>query len=208
MFGEQAGHRCQNLNLPNCCGNDQKRREKRTLHAALNERGCQELLALLADSTPVGWAGICQGGLSWPGPGRCILIPSAPLGSRCPQQCRLQATTGTDGSARRTRLRTCNGGSCHQWAVETLLGLIRGCSVKGAGGRLNDHPSDSALSPGFLDWWGQTRVNVMFHSFFPWAWGLRTAVSQGASSCGQARVNTHPETPADLKKPGSSTLKS
>lgn len=149
-----------------------------------------------------------QGGLSWPGPGRCVLIPSAPLGSRCPQQCRLQATMGTDGSARRTRLRTCNGGSCHQWAVETLLGLIRGCLVKGAGGRLNDHPSDSALSPGFLDWWGQTRVNVMFHSFFPWAWGLRTAVSQGASSCGQARVNTHPETPADLKKPGSSTLKS
>ena len=53
------------------------------------------------------------------------------LGRRCPEQCRLQAPVGTDGSTRDTGLWTCKEGSCHRPALEILLGLIRACSVKG-----------------------------------------------------------------------------
>ena len=76
-----------------------------------------------------------RGGPSRPGPGRCTLIPSTPLTwEQLPTAVQIPRQTGADGPAGRTGLRMCNEGSCPQWAGETLLGLIHGCSAKGTGG--------------------------------------------------------------------------
>lgn len=63
------------------------------------------------------------------------------LGRRCPEQCRLQAPVGTDGSTRDTGLWTCKEGSCHRPALEDPAGANSCLLSEGAGGRLKDHPS-------------------------------------------------------------------
>lgn len=117
-----------------------------------------------------GLGGDLQRGLRQSGFGKCILIPSAPWARMCPQQWSFQVMVGTDGSARGTGMQTCKDGSCRQPAPVTLLGLIRGCSAKGQEAGRKTIPQAQEISPGSLNRWDQTRVNLSFSLL---SWGLK-----------------------------------
>lgn len=159
-----------------------------------------------------GWGEICRG-LSQPGFGRCILIPSVPRARRCPQQCSLQAIVGTDGPATGTGPQPSKEGSCRQPALEILLGLIRGCSAKGQEAGWETIPQALAPSPGSRNRRNQTRTNLSFSFFL--SGGLKYAGNRLSRSqlVWPMRVNTHlllwgGIDTSDLMKPGLSILKS
>lgn len=157
-----------------------------------------------------GWIGICREDTA-PDPGRYVLIPLISPGSNCPQQCRFQAMTGTDGSAGRTRLQTCIEGSV-AWDHRDPAGTNSWLLGTGGRGRLRDNASGLSTFP-----WVSEQVESNQSEFQFSLLSLWTAVFQRVISWEQVRVNTQlvfwgeteipPQPPSILRKLGCSFIR-